>query len=63
MALLADGLARIDAEGLPAYLESSNSANDHRYERLGFGRVGEFKRPDEAVTVSTMWRPPGAGLA
>ncbi|HEY7256355.1 MAG TPA: GNAT family N-acetyltransferase [Solirubrobacterales bacterium] len=61
MALLADGLTRIDAERMPAYLESSNSANDPRYERLGFERVGEFRRPDEAVTVSTMWREPGAG--
>lgn len=56
MALLADNLARIDAEGAPAYLESSNSANDPRYERHGFVRVGEFTRPDERVTVSTMWR-------
>ncbi len=59
MALLADGLARIDAEGMPAYLESSNSANDGRYERLGFERVGEFRRPpDDVVAVSTMWREP-----
>jgi hypothetical protein len=56
MALLADNLARIDTEGAPAYLESSNSANDPRYERHGFVRVGEFTRPDERVTVSTMWR-------
>ena len=41
---------------MPAYLESSNSANDPRYERLGFERVGGFTRPDEAVSVSTMWR-------
>jgi ribosomal protein S18 acetylase RimI-like enzyme len=61
MALLAEGLARIDAEGMPAYLESSNSANDRRYERLGFERVGEFTRPDEAVTVSTMWRATAGG--
>lgn len=56
MALLADNLVRIDAEGMPAYLESSNSANDPRYERHGFARVGQFTRPDEQVTVSTMWR-------
>jgi GNAT superfamily N-acetyltransferase len=60
MALLADGLGRIDSERMPAYLESSNSANDPRYERLGFARVGEFTRPDEAVAVSTMWREPAA---
>ena len=57
MGLLAENLARIDSEGMPAYLESSNSANDHRYERLGFERVGHFTRPDEEVGVSTMWRP------
>jgi GNAT superfamily N-acetyltransferase len=56
MELLADNLARIDAEGMPAYLESSNSANDARYERQGFARVGELERPDGKQTVSTMWR-------
>lgn len=56
MALLADNLARIDAEGAPAYLESSNPGNDSRYERQGFRRVGEFTRPDEQLTISTMWR-------
>jgi GNAT superfamily N-acetyltransferase len=58
MALLADGLERVDAEGMPAYLESSNSVNDPRYERLGFTRIGSFTRPDERVSVSTMWREP-----
>ncbi len=62
MSLLADNLARIDAEAMPAYLESSNSANDPRYERQGFSRVGSFTRPDEQATVSTMWRDvPGGG--
>ena len=58
MALLADNLARIDSEGMPAYLESSNPENDCRYERLGFVRAGEFQRPDEQLTCSTMWREP-----
>jgi hypothetical protein len=40
---------------MPAYLESSNAANDPRYERQGFTRIGHFT-PDEQVTVSTMWR-------
>lgn len=56
MSLLADNLTRIDAEGMPAYLESSNAANDLRYERHGFTRIGHFTRPDEQATVSTMWR-------
>jgi GNAT superfamily N-acetyltransferase len=58
MALLAENLARIDAEAMPAYLESSNPENDRRYEHLGFARVGEFQRPDGRLTCSTMWREP-----
>jgi GNAT superfamily N-acetyltransferase len=58
MALLADNLAKIDSEGMPAYLESSNPQNDPRYERLGFVQVGEFQRPDGRLTCSTMWREP-----
>jgi GNAT superfamily N-acetyltransferase len=61
MALLTENLKRIDAEGVPAFLESSNPANDRRYERLGFRRVGEFTTPDGACTVATMWREVGAG--
>jgi GNAT superfamily N-acetyltransferase len=58
MALLRDNLDRIDAEGMPAYLESSNPANDERYERLGFTAVGEFSTPDGTHSVTTMWREP-----
>jgi GNAT superfamily N-acetyltransferase len=58
MALLAENLAEIDSEGMPAYLESSNPENDPRYERLGFVRAGEFERPDGGLTCSTMWRKP-----
>jgi GNAT superfamily N-acetyltransferase len=56
MALLADNLARIDAEGAPAYLESSDTANARRYENLGFVRIGEFMRPHKQLAISTMWR-------
>jgi GNAT superfamily N-acetyltransferase len=56
MALLAHNLVTIDAEGMPAYLESTNGANDKRYESQGFRRVGSFLRPDKQVTISTMWR-------
>jgi GNAT superfamily N-acetyltransferase len=59
MALLADNLARIDDEGMPAYLESSNPDNVPRYERLGFRKVGEFSTPDGSHAVATMWREPG----
>jgi GNAT superfamily N-acetyltransferase len=58
MALLAANLAQSDEAGLPAYLESSNRANDHRYERLGFVQVGEFAAPHGGPTVACMWRDP-----
>lgn len=60
MALLEHNLALIDGEQMPAYLESSNPGNDPRYERRGFRRVGEFNRPDGALTVATMWRDASA---
>ena len=56
MGLLAANLADIDERGLPAYLESSNRANDHRYERLGFVEVDEFTAPAGGPTVACMWR-------
>ena len=58
MGLLAANLARIDELGMPAYLESSNRANDHRYERLGFVQVGQFAAPGGEPTVGCMWRDP-----
>jgi GNAT superfamily N-acetyltransferase len=58
MNLMAENLASIDAEGMPAYLESSNPANIGRYESLGFSAMGEFKLPDDVATVTTMWRDP-----
>jgi GNAT superfamily N-acetyltransferase len=58
MALLSENLATIDAQGMPAYLESSNPANHSRYERVGFVRVGEFSTPDGRHTLATMWREP-----
>lgn len=56
MALLAENLAKIDEEAMPAYLESSNPENVKRYERLGFRRVGEFSTPDGSRIVASMWR-------
>ena len=56
MGLLAANLAAIDEQHLPAYLESSNRANDHRYARLGFKLVGEFSAPGGEPTVGRMWR-------
>jgi RimJ/RimL family protein N-acetyltransferase len=34
---------RIDAEGLPAYLESSNPRNISLYQRFGFEAIGEIR--------------------
>jgi GNAT superfamily N-acetyltransferase len=56
MGLLAHCLEMTDGEGLPAYLESSNPANDVRYERLGFAAHGSFSTPDKQHSVTTMWR-------
>jgi GNAT superfamily N-acetyltransferase len=54
-ALLRENLARVDAEGQPSYLESTNPVNLPRYEALGFGRMDEFA-PRGGPTVTTMWR-------
>jgi hypothetical protein len=53
--LIAENLARVDAEHLPTYLESTNPVNLQRYEALGFRRIGEFAPPG-GPTVTTMWR-------
>jgi GNAT superfamily N-acetyltransferase len=58
MGLLADGLARIDAERKPAFLESSNPVNTPRYERLGFVVCGEFELSEGGPSVTQMWRDP-----
>jgi len=59
MGLLADCLARIDAEGAPAFLESSNPVNTPRYERLGFAVCGQFELPEGGPNVTQMWRSLG----
>ncbi len=58
MRLLADDLDRIDALHLPAWLESTNPANDARYRSVGFEPVGSFRTVDEERVITTMWRPP-----
>lgn len=56
MALLRENLARIDAQGMPAYLESSNPKNNHLYESVGFVRVVSFEAPGGGPVVTGMWR-------
>jgi GNAT superfamily N-acetyltransferase len=55
--LLAEDLARFDADGVATYLESTNPGNDHRYERAGFRRIGGFQAVLDNAPISTMWRP------
>ncbi len=57
MRLLADTLARIDHDGMPAYLESTNPANNARYEGVGFRVTGGFEGYAPGSVVTTMWRP------
>jgi len=56
MALLRENLDRIDAEKMPAYLESSNPGNNPRYESLGFVPVVSFRAPGDGPVVTGMWR-------
>ena len=56
IALLKESLARIDASHMPAYLESSNPANNQRYEALGFVPVVCFRAPGDGPIVTGMWR-------
>ena len=56
MALLAENLQRIDSEHMPAYLESSNPGDNHRYERYGFVELGTFYPPSSDIPS----RPCGA---
>ncbi len=55
-ALMEAAIARIDADGRPAYLESSNPRNIPLYERFGFERIGEIKTSTSPIQVP-MVRP------
>jgi GNAT superfamily N-acetyltransferase len=57
--LLAANLHHWDELGVPTYLESTNPANDHRYERAGFRRVGGFPAVRDRAPITTMWRVVG----
>ena len=56
MRLLAHTLSLVDGEHMPAYLESTNPANNARYARVGFEPIGEFSYPGGGPVVTTMWR-------
>jgi predicted GNAT family N-acyltransferase len=55
--MLAENLKLVDAEHMPAYLESSNPLNLNRYMRLGFEPIGEIYVPDNRPAITMMWRP------
>jgi GNAT superfamily N-acetyltransferase len=55
MALLSQVLDRVDADGAPSYLESTNPGNVARYQRAGFEPIGSFDLP-EGPRVDRMWR-------
>jgi len=63
MSLLLENLELLDEQGTPAYLESSNPANDDRYASVGFEKIGAFSAPGGGPVVTTMWRSPGARRA
>ncbi len=54
--LLSFGVARVDAEGMPAYLESSNPRNIGLYERHGFRVTRVLDLPGGAPTATAMWK-------
>ncbi|MEE4302061.1 MAG: N-acetyltransferase [Pseudomonadales bacterium] len=56
-ALMKQAVARFDADGTVAYLESSNPRNISLYERFGFERTGEIQM-GRAPVVTPMVRAP-----
>jgi ribosomal protein S18 acetylase RimI-like enzyme len=56
-ALLAQVLARVDADGMPAYLESSSERNLALYGRHGFEIIDEVAIPG-GPRIWPMWRQP-----
>ena len=56
-AMIKEGLRLCDAQGLPAYLESSNPRNIPLYERHGFEVIGLIQ-PDDYPPLYPMLRAP-----
>jgi ribosomal protein S18 acetylase RimI-like enzyme len=59
-ALLRAATQRLDAEGLPAYLETGATRNVALYQRHGFTVLSEHKARADAPPMWSMWREPGA---
>ena len=58
-ALLRAAGARLDAEQLPAYLETGTTRNVALYRRHGFEVISEHKARADAPPMWSMWREPG----
>lgn len=56
--LMRSRLARCDAEGLPAYLESSKESNVPFYQRHGFTVIREVTISGRGPRLWLMWRDP-----
>jgi GNAT superfamily N-acetyltransferase len=56
-ALMRAGLARVDAAGLPAYLESSKASNVPLYRHFGFEDLPPLAVPRGCPPIWPMWRP------
>jgi len=56
-ALLENTLARVDAAGMPAFLENSNPRNVRLYERFGFRVTREITARKDAPPLFAMLRP------
>jgi ribosomal protein S18 acetylase RimI-like enzyme len=56
--LLREVLSKADADGVPAYLESSNERNVPLYERHGFKVVEEVRALGKGPLIWRMWRDP-----
>jgi ribosomal protein S18 acetylase RimI-like enzyme len=55
-ALLERSLPQVDADGLPAYLESTNPRNVSLYRRFGFVETATIELPGGPSLIG-MWRP------
>jgi ribosomal protein S18 acetylase RimI-like enzyme len=55
-ALMEAAIARIDEDGMPAYLDSSNSRNVPLYRRFGFEPIGQIKTASSPVQVPMIRR-------
>lgn len=58
-ALLARGLARADAEGMPVYLEATSERSARLYMRHGFEVLSVVEAPGYPEIIA-MWRPAGS---